>query len=143
MKHGFNFKPEAWECLISFFVSICLDLDEKPAFVSSVSHFFFNYFIILYFFLCMQIILFKRHYVLFKYCLQDSQLFYSEKILKIGHRLGLVACKVYWEYGLGLNFGWFIMPIEESTLALIIIILLNYSAHSSLYLEVTGFCFNI
>ena len=105
--------------------------------------FFFNYLIILYFFLCMQIILFKRHYVLFKYCLQDSQLFYSEKILKIGHRLGLVACKVYWEYGLGLNFGWFIMPIEESTLALIIIILLNYSAHSSLYLEVTGFCFNI
>ena len=68
---------------------------------------------------------------------------YSEKILKIGPRLGLVACKVYWEYGLGLNFGWFIMPIEESTLALIIIILLNYSAHSSLYLGVTGFCFNI
>ena len=143
MKHGFNFKPEAWECLINFFVSIFLDLDEKPAFVSSVSHFFFYFFYYFLFFLCMQIILFKRHYVLFKHRLRHSQLLYSEKILKIGPRLGLVTCKVYWEYGLGLNFGWFIMPIEESTLALIIIILLNYSAHSSLYLEVTGFCFNI
>ena len=135
-----SLRPES--ALSVFFVSICLDLDEKPAFVSSVSHFFFFFYYFI-FFLCTQIILFKRHYVLFKYCLRDSQLLYSEKILKIGHRLGLVACKVYWEYGLGLNFGWFIMPIEESTLALIIIILLNYSAHSSLYLEVTGFCFNI
>ncbi|XP_030973559.1 uncharacterized protein LOC115993733 isoform X1 [Quercus lobata] len=85
VKHGFSFKPEASECLISFFLK-----ENKKSF-----------------------------------------------------GLGPVACKVYWEYGLGLNLGWFIMPIEESTLALIIIILLNYSAHSSLYLEVTGFCFNI
>lgn len=62
---------------------------------------------------------------------------------KKGFGLGPVTCKVYWKFGLGLNFGWFIMLLEESTLGLIIIILLNYSAYSSLYLEVTGFCFNI
>ena len=50
-------------------------MDEKPVFAFGVAFFFF---------LCTRITLFRRHYALFMYCLQDPQLLYSEKILKMG-----------------------------------------------------------